>query len=145
MRIKAKIDTRQFEKALNDMSRNMNARVVGEALEYGAQPIWQQATNNVHVITGRLKRSLRVYGWEAAKGTVSVKIGTPVIYARVEEEGHIFQVTPRQRAFLHTIGIHLRSTTRQIVRQPHPYLRPAFWAKRREALQLVVRKLRDSL
>jgi len=46
--------------------------------------------------------------------------------APVHEYGAIISVTPKMRAYLHSIGIHLKPSTKTITIPPRPFVEPAF-------------------
>jgi len=146
MKATAKVHMGQLDKSLHRLAVQFDNEAVGSALEKGGAVIERQAKINVHVISGDLQRSIKTYPWTVEGGGVEVKIGTGVVYARVEEFGHVFEVTEKQRAYLHANDIiHLRDTTTQIVRKSHPYLRPAFYSKLDAALKIVAEELRKLL
>ena len=61
---------------------------------------------------------------ETKRVFIGVKKGKEANIAAVHEFGCTISVTPKMRAYLHHIGIHLKSTTQYINIPARPYLRP---------------------
>ena len=116
-----------------------------------AQLVAQRATGKAPIDTGRLKRSI-TFGRPFSKpgGRRAIDIGTNVIYAAVQEFGHIFPsmiVTPRTKQALAfkwpnaPSGVKpgksgkfvFKSVTRPAITIPaQPYLRPALEESRKD-------------
>jgi len=92
--------------------------------------------------SGRLFRSIRsrVLSRDGEFRIVG-RLSSDVIYARIHEFGGRIRVTPKMRAFLHTIGIHLRSSTQFIKIPKRPYLRTAFEDTQAFGTGLIQRKI----
>lgn len=79
--------------------------------------------------TGRLFRSIRTQVFSrGGEGRFRIigNLSSDVTYARIHEFGGRIRVTPKMRAKLHSIGIHLRSSTHFIKIPKRPYLRTSF-------------------
>ncbi|MCH8290221.1 phage virion morphogenesis protein [Candidatus Poribacteria bacterium] len=99
--------------------------------------------------TGRLFRSIRTrVGARHAsplhgQGRLRIigRLSSDVIYARIHEFGGRIRVTPKMRAKLHSIGIHLRSTTQFIKIPKRPYLRTSFEDTQAFGTRLIQQKI----
>jgi len=62
---------------------------------------------------------------------VTINRGTKdgVNIAPVHEYGAIISVTPKMRGFLHSIGIHLKTSTTKIIIPPRPFVEPSYTRK----------------
>ena len=94
--------------------------------------------------TGRLFRSIRTRVLSrGGQGRLRIigRLSSDVIYARIHEFGGRIRVTPKMRAKLHSIGIHLRSTTQFIKIPKRPYLRTSFEDTQAFGTRLIQQKI----
>lgn len=88
---------------------------------------------------------------QAAKSLDGISVEVGVIrgehqwLAGIHEYGCTIQVTPRMRAYLHRIGVHLKKSTTQIVIPERSFLRTGYDVNREDALRKAERLLPDAL
>jgi hypothetical protein len=103
------------------------------------QEVFKHAFDRVHVISGTLKRSITMAPpTENSGGGYDGKIGTNLVYARMEEYGYTGPQNVRSHQRTHAFGRTTRpftvpAFTRNINRREHPYMRPAL-AQARDAI-----------
>lgn len=76
---------------------------------------------------------------------VGVLTGEHQWLAGIHEYGCTIPVTPKMRAYLHRIGVHLKKTTTQIVIPERSFLRTGYDVNRDDALRKAERLLPDVL
>lgn len=76
---------------------------------------------------------------------VGVLTGQHQWLASIQEYGCIIPVTPKMRAYLHRIGVHLKKDTTQIVIPERSFLRAGYDTNRDDALKKAERLLPDVL
>lgn len=113
--------------------------------------ILEGAFDRVHVITGTLRRSITAsHPIENDRGGYDGKVGTNLVYARMEEYGFTgpqnVRAFQRESAFgrptrPYTVPAH----TRNINRPEHPYMRPALAAARDSIVKYHQQAVRDAV
>lgn len=140
---------REIREALNMLPREVAGEPLREVALIGAEVIRQQAVANAEKRrrTGNLAKNIEKEIARESIGTrVVVHIGPnkDAWYGRLVEFGHaIVRVTNRIR---NAAGRTVRRETVNLGQvPPHPWLRPAFDAKRREAQQVMEQEFRRRL
>lgn len=80
-----------------------------------------------------------------AKVRVGVLTGEHQWLAAIHEYGCKIPVTPKMRAYLHSIGVHLKKSTTEIVIPERSFLRAGFDERHKEVLDQAERVLPDVL
>ena len=118
-------------KSVRDMTR--------VSLRAGALLIQNEASENVSVKSGNLKRSI-THNIEEDQKTQVAKIGTPVEYAPYVEFGtrpHTIRATNKKALANKKAGVVFGKTVNHPGSQAKPFLRPAFESKKDEAIKEV--------
>lgn len=135
------VDLRQIEGA-EIAFRKMPERLKKHmkiAMQDSLYEVLKHAMDRVHVITGTLRRSITASRPVAnSDGGFSGKVGTNLVYARMEEYGYTGPQNVRSHSRNHAFGRVMRdftvqAFTRNVNRPEHPYLRPAL-AESRDAI-----------
>lgn len=105
-----------------EAKRSMKAGGGGRAGERGKP---SPAGRPPHTQTGTLRSS--IHSDVTARGTYVIGPTSPAVYGRIHEFGGMINVTDKMRRYLHSIGIHLRSSTTKIHLPPRPFMRPALY------------------
>ncbi len=96
------------------------------------QKLWNQLTKNLNDFEIKA-------GWfENTRYDDGTAIG---FVARVQNNGAFINVTDKQRAFLHYLGIHLKDTTGQIIIPPRPFMNNAEDRVKREGHQILMQEI----
>ena len=97
-------------------------QIVAEGVADGGNVITTASKNKVHVITGRLKKSIRILHKTESKNRIEVQVGSDVPYAAVEE----FRVGGKYPG-------------------PHSYLRYALDTRKPEVVKAIETKINKGL
>lgn len=144
--VKGKVNSKELERALSKLATTVDDSARGRALEQGGIPIMDSAKGFVPILSGDLRRSIKVSNWFKEGDKVKVRIGTNMVYAAMIEFGGKIKITPKMRAYLHAVlDIHPRATTTHINRVAQPYLRPAYNLMKGRALSTVAAELRRKI
>lgn len=164
---------RQLAQALQQLPTKIERNIMRAALAAGARVIRDDARQNVSVIDGALRRSIKVStGSKRGTVTAKVKAGDRVaFYAHMVEYGtkpHLIKVKEEDRPINYRLtrkrGVLTRVSMRTINRRglrignnfigptvehpgarPAPYMRPALDNKTGEAIAAVAAKVRERL
>ena len=94
--------------------------------------------------TGMLRRSITVDPQSGARkvtGGFQVRVGPGIVYAAIHEFGGKITVTPKMRAYLHSMGLHLRKDTGFITIPARPYVKPTYKNSRKRIVDAVHRQV----
>lgn len=116
---------RRFEQLADDMQEDILKTAAGAA----AIVVVGSARENVHVVTGNLKRSLHWEVKDSSRSHAIASVGTNVEYARREEFGFVGE----------------DSLGRAYSFRGHPYLRPALRNNRTLVRRVIADVIRDAL
>lgn len=94
-------------------------------------------------MTGKMQATAKALN--GTKINVGVLEGEHQWLAAIHEYGCTIPVTPKMRAFLHSIGVHLKPTTTQIVIPERSFLRAGYDQNRDEVLNKASKVLPDVL
>lgn len=137
----------EIREALNMLPREVAGEPLREVALTGAEVIRAEAESNAgkHRRTGNLAKNIaKEIAQESIGSRVVVRIGPTrdAWYGRLLEFGHrIVRVTGRYRK-----GGRVYRVSKELGQvPPHPWLRPAFDAKRREAQQVMEKEFRRRL
>jgi hypothetical protein len=122
-------DARQLHEAFKRCDQLTQAKHLKAAVTVGLLPIQNQAIENAHRVTSTLVRSIHTEIIEARENYCEGVTGTNLDYARREEMGFTGS---------DALG-------REYNQPAHPYLRPAFDTRRREAVAEMGETLHDIL
>lgn len=115
------------------------------ALAAGLKPIENEAKRRVHKVTSTLSRSIHTEV-KSSQGRSEGRTGTNLEYAAMQEFGTAGLpggvLRPKNAPYLvFEIGGQI-VRTKEVSREGHPYLRPAFDSKKKEAIEETKRVLR---
>lgn len=94
-------------------------------------------------LTDKMKKAAKAL--DGAKVNVGVLAGENQWLASIHEYGCTIPVTDKMRAYLHSIGVHLKSTTKQIVIPERSFLRAGYDQCRDDVLRQAEKVLSDVL
>lgn len=98
---------------------------------------------NVKDLTDKMVATAKVL--DGTKVSVGVLSGEHQWLAAIHEYGCTIKVTPAMRAYLHSIGVHLRKSTTQIVIPERSFLRAGYDQNRDDVLKQAEKVLPDVL
>lgn len=94
-------------------------------------------------LTGKMVAAAKVL--DGTKVNVGVITGEHQWLAAIHEYGCTINVTPKMRAYLHSIGVHLKKSTTQIVIPERSFLRAGYDQNRDDVLKQAEKVLPDVL
>lgn len=147
MAIKTKvIGIKKLQQKLRKLGVTGNRQARETALKAGLLLIQNQAKQNVHKQTGTLSRSI-ISEVESQGERTEGRTGTNLEYAAMEEFGTAGLpggvLRPKNAPYLVFEVNGQVIQTKEVRREGHPYLRPAFDQKKNQAVQEVRRALKE--
>lgn len=142
---------RELDLALRNLDRKIARKLVRQALRAGAKIIRDEAQQNAPVLSGQLKKSIKVRAAKSRRrGVIRLQVQTAdgdyagdEFYASFIEYGFMKQETRRlEDGSLISLK---RGSGTPTYFPPRPFMRPAFESKKHEAARLVETTLRESI
>jgi len=131
--------------ALRTLPTKLENRILRRALNLAADPILERAKSNAPVETGLLRESLKKSGVRNKKGRMGISVGTnsgdykgETFYAAFVEYGHRIgkrNNAQKRRKEFEKKGLSVRDDRAAV--PARPFLRPAFDARRDQALEIM--------
>nr|WP_314540135.1 HK97-gp10 family putative phage morphogenesis protein [uncultured Massilia sp.] len=161
---------RELDAFLQQLSTKVEKNIMRAALRAGAAVIRDEARNNVSVLDGLLRRSIRVSG-RAKNGTVTASVKVGAFYGLMIEYGvkpHLIKVQEEEKAINYRLTrkrgtltrVSMRTVNRHVLQignhfvgpvvshpgfSEKPFLRPALDTKAGAAIEAVKDKIRQRL
>ncbi len=143
------VNLREFNKQLEDLKGAARGEALKRAGMAGGQVIQAAARVNAEAQfrgnpTGTLKESIHTEIAESSENSVTVHIGTGLIYARIQEfGGWIKPVTAKVLSWINEEG--KRVFAKKVHLDPRPYLRPAFDENQDKAVKAIGASIKASI
>lgn len=167
---RAIVGGRELDAFLQQLAPKVEKNIMRAALRAGAAVIRDEARNNVSVLDGLLRRSIRVTG-KAKGGTVTASVKVGAFYGAMVEYGtkpHLIKVQEEEKAINYRLTrkrgqltrVSMRTINRHVLQignhfvgptvshpgaTEKPFLRPAFDTKAGAAIEAVKNKIRQRL